>query len=349
MPRITVVMPVYNSQKYVGEAIESIIEQTFTDWELIIINDCSTDEVEKVILSYTDDRIRYVKNETNKGFLYGLNYGINHATGEFIARLDDDDTCKPDRFKKQIDYLDQNPDVALVGTLNDEIIEGKHQNYKSVAISGAAAKFTELFTNACFAHSSFMMRRQFLIEHGIKYDTFKQTPDHHMILDICRFGNIATLDEVLVSYRIHPTQSTAVRSQKMKQTEEDRTRCLYIQDLPLDEHDKLYLKKGVCRDLQTDDDYESFLKAVEAYASLVQYDPAENVLGGLGLAIALCENEFSFRVLRIIRKSRFIDYKRCFGTTAYLKMIIKCLIRYRKNDYPPTFDYTETVERVDLG
>src|SRR5688572_2119038 len=107
MPKVSVILPVYNGEKYLREAIESILCQTYEDFEFIIINDGSTDKSEEIILSYKDGRIVYSKNEFNKGLIYSLNKSIELASGELIARMDADDIAFPDRLQKQVDYFEK--------------------------------------------------------------------------------------------------------------------------------------------------------------------------------------------------------------------------------------------------
>ena len=116
MPKISVIMPAYNAEKYIKEAIDSILSQTFQDFELIVLNDCSKDSTEQIILSYTDDRVVYLKNEVNMGVAATLNRGLAVAGGEYIARMDADDISHPERFRKQARYLDAHPEVAVLGS-----------------------------------------------------------------------------------------------------------------------------------------------------------------------------------------------------------------------------------------
>ena len=122
-PMVSVVMPVYNGSKYLKEAIDSILNQTFTNFELIIINDGSTDNSEDIIFSYQDRRIYYLKNEHNKGICITLNRGLDNARGKYIARMDCDDISMPQRLAKQVNYLERHRDVGALGT--DIITFGK--------------------------------------------------------------------------------------------------------------------------------------------------------------------------------------------------------------------------------
>lgn len=115
-PEISVIMPVYNGEGYLREAIESVLCQTFGDFELIIINDGSTDSSERIIKSFDDGRIVYLRNETNLKLISTLNRGVEVAKGNYIARMDADDRCMPDRFEKQIRFLESHKDIDLCGS-----------------------------------------------------------------------------------------------------------------------------------------------------------------------------------------------------------------------------------------
>src|SRR5258705_3382658 len=118
---VSVILPAYNCQKFICKAIESVLQQTFTDFELIIINDGSTDNTESIIHAYTDPRIVYSKNSENKGLIYSLNSAISLAKGKYIARMDADDICLPERLALQKTFLDQHEDIAVVASTNEFI------------------------------------------------------------------------------------------------------------------------------------------------------------------------------------------------------------------------------------
>src|SRR5262249_23770783 len=113
-PKVTAVIPVYNREKYVRDAIDSILAQTFTDFELLVIDDGSTDKSRDVVCSYRDPRVRLVCNETNEGIPKTRNKGIHLARGEYLAFLDSDDWACPERFAKQVEFLDRHPEYAVV-------------------------------------------------------------------------------------------------------------------------------------------------------------------------------------------------------------------------------------------
>ena len=268
MPKVSVVMPVYSSEKYVGEAIESILAQTYNDFELIVIDDCSKDSSAKIIEKYTNDsRVHFIKNETNQGFLYGLNKGIELAKGEYIARLDDDDVCYPTRLEKQIEYLDKNRDVVLVGTHIDLLKNGKYIAKEKAPINEKnEIKFSLPFGNYLIAHSSFMMRKEVLIKNNIVYEKFVQTPDYNMLCNMSRVGDLYCLDEPLCAWRIHEAQSTQIRTRKMKQYEDDLTKHDHIEKLPINEVLKEDMLKVVGRKLKTFKDFELIKSVLFSYA-----------------------------------------------------------------------------------
>src|SRR5258705_4492294 len=113
---VSVILPAYNCEKFIGKAIESVLKQTFTDFELIIINDGSSDKTEFAILAFADPRIVYLKNESNNGLIFSLNRGIEIARGKYIARMDADDICLPSRLSKQKEWLDTHLETTMVAT-----------------------------------------------------------------------------------------------------------------------------------------------------------------------------------------------------------------------------------------
>ena len=119
MPRVSVIMPAYNGGKYIAESIDSVIAQTFTDWELIVCDDCSTDDTYAIAAFYAEKHpnIILIRNEDNLGEGATRNHCISHARGEYIAFLDCDDTSLPERFQEQVDFLDNSPEYAMIGTL----------------------------------------------------------------------------------------------------------------------------------------------------------------------------------------------------------------------------------------
>lgn len=205
---VSVVMPVYNGEDYLREAIDSILNQTFTDFEFIIINDGSTDNTKDIVLSYSDSRIVFLENEYNSGIVVTLNKGLDYAKGKYIARMDADDIALPERFEKQVDYMEKHKDIGALGTgtrIFGEDIETRdtHSTINSDKLKA------ELLFSTCMCHPSVMIRKSVLDLHHIRYDTqYRGAEDYELWWQIAMVSKIMTIPDVLHCYRIHPNQIT---------------------------------------------------------------------------------------------------------------------------------------------
>jgi len=213
VPAVSVILPAYNCEKYIAKAIESVLHQTFTDLELIIINDGSTDKTEFAILAFTDQRIVYIRNETNKGLVFTLNRCIELAKGKYIARMDADDICLPERLAKQKNFLDQNENTGVVATtiefINDKEEKTGIWDVDRQTITKEQIKSKLLFQN-CIAHPSVMMRAGLIKK--LKYnDKQKNIEDYDLWLRILNRGiSIVKINEPLLLYRVHEDSITSV-------------------------------------------------------------------------------------------------------------------------------------------
>lgn len=208
MTKISVIMPAYNAEKYIGEAIESILNQTYKDFEFIIINDGSIDKTKEKILSYQDKRIVYLENKKNLGIVATLNKGLDYATGEFIARMDSDDISAKTRFEKQIDYFNKNSNVGVLGTGICIFGEGIKEQKRIFTTDSKLLK-AELLFNSCIAHPTVMMRRSILEKYNLRYESeFAGAEDYCLWWKIAQVSNISTLPDILLNYRMHDSQIT---------------------------------------------------------------------------------------------------------------------------------------------
>lgn len=218
MVTISVVMPVYNtSVPILKEAIGSILNQTFRDFEFIIIDDGSAGETKAYLDGLTDPRIRLIRNETNIGITKSLNIGFRAAQGKYIARMDGDDISFPERFEKQIAFMEAHPDMIVCGTRMlcpgqktpppHSSIE-KMENYR----------IRMLFRNPGPFHSTAFFDREMLIKHHILYDEqLVYAQDYGMWMTVSEYGRIANLPEVLQYIRKHPEQiSNKHRDQQIR-------------------------------------------------------------------------------------------------------------------------------------
>ncbi len=165
MPIVSVIMGVHNGEKTLKRALDSILSQTFSDFELLICNDASTDSTDVIISDYIikDQRVKYMKNDKNSGLSFSLNRCINNASGRYIARMDDDDISHPDRFEKQVAFLDKHPEYAIVGCCRRTFDDSGVWN-----TFGQARELTKEDIIKCdiFTHPTVMMRKEALISCG---------------------------------------------------------------------------------------------------------------------------------------------------------------------------------------
>ncbi len=217
---ISVLMPVYNAEKYLKQSIESILNQSYSNFEFIIFDDASTDSSLSIIQSYEDPRIKIISSKTNKGYLIHLNHGLSIAQGEYIARMDADDISHSDRFQLQIDFLKRNEDHALVGTNYNYINEEGHPiSYIQKPFlykDNSDIQIYSLFYNP-FLHPSIMLRRKDILELQLKYNPkFYVTEDFHFWTHLLFKKKGANLPQELISYRIHKNQITKTSSKQQQ-------------------------------------------------------------------------------------------------------------------------------------
>jgi glycosyltransferase involved in cell wall biosynthesis len=216
-PKVSVVMSVYNGEKYLKEAIDSILNQTFKDFEFIIINDGSTDNSLKIIKSYKDPSIILISRK-NKGLVDSLNEGIKKAKGEYIARMDADDISLKERFKKQVEFLDKNTEVGLVGTSMKIIDDNGSVKRIQYVLCGDCELKSELILRCPYVHGSTMIRRNALPPSEIYRKKYWPAEDYDLWLRLAINTKISNLCEPLYHYRENnlgiSSQNTALQSRK---------------------------------------------------------------------------------------------------------------------------------------
>lgn len=198
--KLSVIMPVYNREQFVVEAILSIILQTYADFELLVIDDCSTDKTLENVLSIDDKRIKVLKLSSHMNVPEIRNYGIKHSKGNYIAWMDSDDIALPSRLQKQIDYLDSHPDVDIL-SCHYQLFGGSTQQY-FLPENNLEIKYTLMF-NSCFANPALMFRRNYLERTGLAYDTkFYLCEDYKFYVDAIQTAVFANIPEILLRYRV---------------------------------------------------------------------------------------------------------------------------------------------------
>lgn len=195
-PVISVLMPAYNAAAYIREAIDSILNQTFTNFEFVIINDGSTDATEKIILSYSDERIKYYANECNMGIVKTLNRGIELCQGKYIARMDADDVSLPDRLEKQVHCLDAKLHVVACGTVYAVLGDGLKMSV-DVATDAKDIRY-DMAIYCQFAHSTMMIRKDTLDQYKLRYrEEYKCAEDYKLWTEMLQYGEMENIPEVL--------------------------------------------------------------------------------------------------------------------------------------------------------
>ena len=208
VPLVSVLMPVYNAEKYLKESIESILNQTYTNFEFLIINDGSTDRSEKVILSYIDERIKYFKNEKNLKIVKTLNRGLKICQGKYIIRMDADDISLPRRIEKQVKYMELHPNIGVSGFNIKHIGNSKILNQIWKVNTNARQLKVNLLTHSVIPHPSAIIRKKLLDTFSIKYrEKFLYAEDYFFWVEISRISELGNINEVLLHYRHHESNT----------------------------------------------------------------------------------------------------------------------------------------------
>ena len=201
---VSVVMTVFNEQKYLSKAIDSILAQSYPFWELIIVNDGSTDRSDEIIRTYDDERIRYFAYKENKGNPYALNMGMKNALGEYIVPFAGDDVAYPNMLEVQVEYLNNNPNCIHVhGTMDYIDSEGVvfKRNVVNKYTSDIEIRAYMLFGN-CVTGGSSMFRRKALVEYGVRYDLEALVSQDYLFwLDMLPFGEFSAINDTVFQYR----------------------------------------------------------------------------------------------------------------------------------------------------
>lgn len=206
-PRVTVLMSVHNGARYLGKAVRSILDQTFSDFEFIIIDDGSKDESWKILVDAAaqDRRILLLQNHSNLGLPQSLNKGIKAAKGSYLARIDADDIAYPERLAKQVAMFESIPELVLAGSAYKVLDEtGEVVRIDRHPLDDTSIRWQMLFHNS-FCHSSIMMRTSVLAEHGVTYnENCRYAQDYELWSRLLEYGPAANCAEPLVGYRLHP-------------------------------------------------------------------------------------------------------------------------------------------------
>jgi len=228
MPAISVLMSVYNGGKYLKESVESILNQTFSDFEFLITDDCSSDDTIKILKEYSDkdSRIRLLLNSENIGLTKSLNRMIDISSGDFVARMDADDVSYSLRFQKQIEYMRTHPDIGVCGT-NIEIINGNIKKINTCHFLEHDEIKAALLFNNVIPHTAVMIRSELFKEHGFRYnEEFKIIQDYELWERLIKYTRFHVLSETLAMFRILDSGITG-KSSKKSNYREDVLKLIY--------------------------------------------------------------------------------------------------------------------------
>jgi len=302
-------MPVYNCESFIKEAIDSILNQTFSDFEFIIIDDASSDSTVSIIKKYKDSRIQLIVKPQNSGYTNSLNYGLSIAKGEYIARMDGDDISFPERFAKQVAFLDKNQETVLCGTafkiIGTDTIITVPEYHDDIKLA--------MLKDCCIGHPTVMMRKSCLNNFSLIYDTKKEpAEDYDMWTRLLVVGKLHNLQEVLLNYRVHNSQVSHKRNeQQINIALEIKVNFLTNVGFEINDQTRNFLKKIISR------------RELVSFKEIMQFEDLKNELL-LANQITFFEKTGFEEYLLEIKSNIFKDYfleREKYSPTVYLQYL----------------------------
>lgn len=232
VPTVSVLIPVYNAEAYLAESIRSILNQTFSDFELILLDDASTDNSVEIIKSFTDKRIRFCQNEQNLGISGSRNRLMDLARGKYLAVMDNDDISLPQRLEKQVAFLEKHSNISIVGTwcrlFSNAAPRSFLQKIKKFIVNfgwewhqPAAPDIKDALKGSVVMHSAAMLRREDLLKHNIRYNqNYTPAEDYDLWKQAFFAGlKLANIQEVLFLYHLHGSNFSIRKKELMKKAD----------------------------------------------------------------------------------------------------------------------------------
>jgi len=238
-PKITVLMPAYNAAKYIAEAIRSVLAQSFGDFELLIINDGSTDHTANIIASFHDPRIVMI-NQENKGIAAALNVGLKHARAPYVARFDADDICYPDRLKVQYDFITAHPGYNIIGSAADYVDADDNYMFTQHPVAHLNEEIQDLKYSICpFIHSSVFYKKSTILANGGYNEHAYTYEDHFLWVNILKSTKACNLSQPLLRVRINPESITIDEKWRTRKFKEIKYTSLKNRSITAAEGDEL--------------------------------------------------------------------------------------------------------------
>jgi glycosyltransferase involved in cell wall biosynthesis len=335
---LSVIMPVYNGEKYLEEAISGVLTQNFTDFELLIIDDGSTDSSVKIIQSIKDSRIRLIQNDKNRGVAYTRNVGLKEAKGEFLAWMDCDDLIEPNRFEVQINCLRENPEIGICGTALQRFGEGKPYVSRKF-LDPPLIKAALLFYNSLLSATT-MYRMEMIRKAELTYDTrLLVAEDYDFFFEASFHFPIKNLDQVLYYYRASESSIMKVYSERRQQLF-DFHKIIYskafdkMQIPHLEENFELHYSCASTElittflKLKEVFDWLIYLKNRNSELKVYEVNSFDKVLASVFFSVCKKSSQIGLNTYLFYLKN-----KRSFSTDEFFpesKLLLRCLIFYKK-------------------
>lgn len=332
---VSVNIVVYNGARFIADAIQSIIDQTYTDFELIIVDDGSTDKTVSIIETFNDKRIHIIKHKKNLGSLNARITALDASNGEYIAILDADDIAMPNRLKIQSEFLKKNTDYGLVGGIAEIIDENgdKINKTQSISLSAEQTKVYLLFKN-CFTHSAVMYRKKMLNKFGFEKEVIL-SEDYDVITKIATEMKVMNLPEIVVQYRKH---NRNISRNNYKIAKNQRTiisnQISFLGITPsknnLDIHIRL-TKKNTHTDLKLIQDTSKWLDTLftaNRYKKIFPEPAFYNRLSGYWFNLMNNPSIFQSRLLITYLSSPILWHSN-HSIFKHIRFVIKCLIKWK--------------------
>ena len=337
-PKISVVMSVYNGEKWLNEAIDSILNQTFKDFEFIIINDGSNDRTYEILNSYNDKRLRIINHKSNRGLITRLNEGLDQSNGKYVARMDADDISLPERFKIQIDFLESNPDIGICGTsLNVFYSSSKKDNWMPPT-DHDSIMCKMLFVNVIY-HPTVMMRSSLLNEYSLQYDkNMKHVEDYDFWVRCGEKFKLTNINNVLVKRRMHNNRigiiykklqlegSNQIRINQLKKLNiiPSKSEVITHQRIAINQQNLEKSQLVSCRD------WINKLHSSNNDTMIYPFDKFSKTLCDMWSDLCFSSTRFGIWSLQLFFSAGFIKYK-YLNVKRTVGFFIRCL--YPKNNY----------------